>query len=402
MQNARKMIERKEYFSQLERWKDKPVIKVVTGIRRCGKSTLMQMFADSLAGNGVERDCITMLNMEDLRNEELLDYHRLHDYVVSRLRDGCMNYVFIDEIQMVPQFQKAINSLYLRPDIDIYLTGSNAYMLSGEISTLLSGRYVEIEMLPLSFAEFRTALPPSTSSESAYRAYIATGSFPYLTEIRDDSRAVDDYLTGLYNTIVVKDLMTRKRMSDPDVLQRLMRYMADNVGNLTTVKRISDTLTSSGRTMSAHTVDYYLDAMCESFIIYPVRRYDIRGREHLKVGQKFYIVDTGLRNIMLAHRGGDNGRVMENTVFLELLRRGYEVSIGKVGDWEVDFIARRDGDIAYYQVALTVRDTATLERELRPLQSIADFYPKFLITMDNDPVVSHNGIKQLYLLDWLS
>lgn len=395
------MIARNSYISRLEKWKDKPVVKVITGIRRCGKSTLLKIFRNKLCGMGVGEEQIHSLNLEDLDNEKYLDYRELYSYVKSQLHPTKMNYLFFDEIQMVDNFQKAIDSLQLIDNVDIYVTGSNAYLLSGEIATLLSGRYVEIEMYPLSFKEYVSALPSGINNETAYRNYIEYGAFPYITQLNNDSELIKDYLHGLYNTIVLKDVIYRKRISDGVVLESVVKFLSDNIGNITAIKRISDTLTSAGRKTSSHTVESYISALVASYIFYPVSRYDVKGTQLLKTGQKYYLADVGLRNIIIGSKGGDLGHILENIIFLELLRRGNEVYIGKVGNLEVDFITLNGNSKAYYQVALSVRDEKTLQRELTPLQTINDSYPKYLITLDNDPLISHNGISQIYALDWL-
>ena len=395
------MIARNSYLSRLEKWKDKPVVKVIIGIRRCGKSTLLKIFRNRLYEMGITNDQILSLNLEDIDNERYLDYRELYSYVKSQMHPTKMNYLLFDEIQMVDNFQKAIDSLQLIDNVDLYVTGSNAYLLSGEIATLLSGRYVEIEMYPLSFKEYVSALPVNTNNETAYRNYIEYGSFPYVTQLNNDSELIKDYLQGLYNTIVLKDVIYRKKISDGVVLERVVKFLSDNIGNITAIKRISDTLTSAGRKTSSHTVESYISALVASYIFYPVSRYDVKGMQLLKTGQKYYLADVGLRNIIIGSKGGDLGHILENIIFLELLRRGNEVYIGKLGNLEVDFITLNGNSKVYYQVALSVRDEKTLQRELAPLQAINDSYPKYLITLDNDPLISHNGINQIYALDWL-
>lgn len=395
------MIARDSYISRLEKWKDKPVVKVITGIRRCGKSTLLKIFRNRLCEMGVVEEQMHSLNLEDIDNEKYLDYRELYSYIKERIHPTKMNYLFFDEIQMVDNFQKAIDSLQLIDNVDIYVTGSNAYLLSGEIATLLSGRYVEIEMYPLSFKEYVSALPSGINIETAYRNYIEYGTFPYITQLNNDSELIKDYLRGLYNTIVLKDVIYRKRISDVVVLESIVKFLSDNIGNTSAIKRISDTLTSAGRKTSSHTVESYISTLVASYIFYPVSRYDVKGTQLLKTGQKYYLADVGLRNIILGSKGGDLGHILENIIFMELRRRGKDVYIGKVGNLEVDFIAINGNTKAYYQVALSVRDEKTLQRELLPLQTINDSYPKYLITLDNDPLISHNGINQIYAIDWL-
>ena len=396
------MIERKEYMDILDKWREKKVIKVVTGIRRCGKSSLLRMFREKLLADGVSGEQVQDLNFESLDNEPFLDYKVLYSHVKDNLCPDRMNYLFFDEIQMVENFQKVIDSLFLLDNVDIYVTGSNAYLLSGEIATLLTGRYVEISMFPLSFKEFMSGQPSGMSREDGYRKYVECGSFPYVLQIENDREMVREYLLGLYNTVVLKDVVSRRKITDVMMLQSVVRFLADNIGNVSVIKRVSDTMTSLGRKIASHTVENYMTALVDSFIFYPVRRYDAKGRQLLKAGQKYYLADIGLRQVINGAKGGDMGHVLENIVFLELSRRGGEIYVGKVGDCEIDFIVV-DGDFrSYYQVSLSVRDETTLQRELSPLLSISDSFPKYLLTMDNDPVTYHEGIKQLYVLDWLS
>lgn len=395
------MIARDSYLSRLEKWKDKPVVKVITGIRRCGKSTLLKMFRNRLCDSGIMEEQIHSLNLEDIDNEKYLNYRELYSFIKEKIHPTKMNYLFFDEIQMVDNFQRTIDSLQLIDNVDIYVTGSNAYLLSGEIATLLSGRYVEIQMYPLSFKEFSSILPSNINNETAYRTFIEYGAFPYITQLSNDSELIKDYLRGLYNTIVLKDVIYRKKISDVVILENIVKFLSDNIGNTSAIKRISDTLTSAGRKTSSHTVESYISALIASYIFYPVSRYDVKGTQLLKTGQKYYLADIGLRNIILGSKGGDLGHILENIIFLELLRRVKEVYIGKVGTLEIDFIAIDGNTKSYYQVALSVRDEKTLQRELAPLQAINDSYPKYLITLDNDPIISHNGINQIYALDWL-
>ena len=395
------MIKREKYIHLLNKWRDKNVIKVVTGIRRCGKSSLLRMYRDMLLSEGVSQEQVQDYNFEDLDNEPFLDYKALYAQVKKNLCLHKMNYLFFDEIQMVEKFQKVIDSLFLLDNVDIYLTGSNAYLLSGEIATLLTGRYVEINLYPFSFKEFMFAMPPHISLENAYRQYIEVGSFPYVLQIRDDKEMVREYLTGLYNTIVLKDVVSRRKITDVMILQSVVRFLADNIGNISVVKRISDTMTSLGRKITSHTLESYISALTDSFIFYPVQRYDAKGKQLLKVGQKLYLADIGLRQVINGTKGGDLGHILENVVYLELARRGGEIYVGKIGDKEIDFLVINGEHKAYYQVSLSVREETTMQRELAPLLSISDSYPKYLLTLDNDPITYHDGIKQQYVLDWL-
>ncbi|MEI3337803.1 MAG: ATP-binding protein [Clostridium sp.] len=395
------MIERKEYLNTLIDFKDKHIIKVLTGIRRCGKSTLFILFQNYLLNNEVTKEQIISINFEDIDYEELLDYKALYKYIKERLIPNKMNYIFLDEIQNVANYQKAVDSLFLKNNIDLYLTGSNAYLLSGEIATLLSGRYIEIQMLPLSFKEYVSYFNDKTDLARKYTDYLINSSFPYTLELNGLKKNIREYLGGIYSTVVLKDIIARKNINDVFMLESIIRFMFDNIGNLCSIKKIADTMTSDGRKITSPTVENYLSALVDSYILYKVRRYDIKGKQYLKTGEKYYVVDIGLRYYLLGTKKVDMGHILENIIYLELLRRGYEIYIGKVGSTEVDFIAINDEGIEYYQVALTVHDEKTLERELYPLNSISDHNPKYLLTLDNDPITSHNGIKQINAIDWL-
>lgn len=395
------MIERKEYLNTLIDFKDKHIIKVLTGIRRCGKSTLFILFQNYLLNNGVNKEQIISINFEDIDYEELLDYKALYKYIKERLIPNKMNYIFLDEIQNVPNYQKAVDSLFIKNNVDLYLTGSNAYLLSGEIATLLSGRYIEIQMLPLSFKEYVSYFNDKTDLSRKYTDYLINSSFPYTLELNGSKKNIREYLGGIYSTVVLKDIIARKNINDVFMLESIIRFMFDNIGNLCSIKKIADTMTSDGRKITSPTVENYLSALVDSYILYKVRRYDIKGKQYLKTGEKYYVVDIGLRYYLLGTKKVDMGHILENIIYLELLRRGYEIYIGKVGSTEVDFIAINDEGIEYYQVALTVHDEKTLERKLYPLNSISDHNPKYLLTLDDDPPTSHNGIKQLNAIDWL-
>ena len=395
------MIARNGYLNELIGFKDKHLIKILTGIRRCGKSTLFELYQDYLLKNGVGEEQIISINFEDIDFEELQNYKALYNYLKDRLIPDKMNYIFLDEIQNVTKYQKAVDSLFIKKNVDLYLTGSNAYLLSGEIATLLSGRYVEIKMLPLSFKEYVSAFSDKTDLSRKYTNYLTNSSFPYTLEINDDKKRIKEYLDGIYNTVVLKDIMARKKINDVFMLEAVIRFMFDNIGNLCSMKKITDTMTSDGRKISIHTVESYLSGLVDSYILYKVGRYDIKGKQYLKTGEKYYLADIGLRYYLLGSKKADMGHILENIVYLELLRRDYEIYIGKVGNAEVDFIAINDKGIEYYQVALTVRDDATLKRELASLNSILDHNSKYLITLDDDPPTSHNGIHQINAIDWL-
>ena len=394
------MIARDEYLQKLIDLRDTDLIKVVTGIRRCGKSTLFKLYQDYLKSNGVSNEQIISINFEDLAYEELLNYRSLYDHVKSRLISEKMNYVFSDEIQAVDQFQKAADSLYIQDNVDLYITGSNASLLSGDLATLLSGRYVEIAMMPLSFKEYVSAQTDKSSISELYSKYRKNSSFPGAVEISSHGK-LREYLSGIYNTIVLKDIVARYNIQDVSMLDSIIRFMFDNIGNICSSRKIAGALASSGRKVSANTVERYLSAMTSSYILYQARRYDLKGKQYLASGEKYYVADIGLRNYLLGDKAADLGHILENIVFLELLRRGNDVYIGKVGNSEVDFIAVGEEGTAYYQVAATVREESTLNRELAPLDMIQDHNPKYLLTLDDDPPMFHNGIRQINALDWL-
>lgn len=395
-----KRIERTTYLNKLIAFKDKDIIKVITGIRRCGKSTIMEIYRDWLMSQGVVPEQIIYLNFEDYDYYELRDPHKLYAYIKPLLQTDRMTYIFFDEIQHVADFPDIVNSLNLKPTVDLYITGSNAYMLSSEIATLLSGRYVEIAMLPLSFKEYVEGTDGSGNLTETYLNYITRSSFPYTIELNTPAE-ISDYLNGLYNTIVVKDIMSRKRLTDVMMLESVIRFMADNIGNILSTKRIADIMTSDGRKIDQKTVERYLSALCETFFVYEAKRYNIKGKQLLKTLGKYYLVDIGLRRMLLGSRSFDAGRILENVVYLELLHRQKKVYIGKVGNLEVDFVAIDENDITYYQVAATVRDENTLKRELTSLRQINDQYPKYILTLDDDPNADYDGIKRVNALKWM-
>ncbi|MEI6287885.1 MAG: ATP-binding protein [Bacillota bacterium] len=391
------MVQRKQYIEKLIKMKDKKIIKVVTGVRRCGKSTLLVMFRAYLKQCGVEDNQIISVNFEDLACEPLLDYKKLHEYVTDRLIPGKMTYVFLDEIQNVPQFQKAVDSLFIKDDVDVYITGSNAQMLSGELATLLSGRYIEISMLPLSFAEYYEMV--GGDKRQAWNGYFKNGGFPYLATIEDEDIR-RDYLLGIYNSVLLKDVVARKRISDIPLLESVIKFLFANIGSIVSAKKIADSLTSYGRKTTSVTVENYIDALTGAFVLYKTGRYDVKGKQHLKSLEKYYLVDVGLRRMLLGDKNADIGHILENIVYLELRRRGYTVDIGKIDDKEIDFIAEIGGDKVYYQVAASVIDPATFEREIAPLKKVNDHYPKFIISMD-ELTMSDEGIKQINVIDFL-
>ncbi|MDY3882571.1 MAG: ATP-binding protein [Sodaliphilus sp.] len=393
-------IERRDYLDKLIAFKDKKLIKVITGIRRCGKSTIMEIFRDWLLNNGVSPEQILYLNFEDYDNIELRNPLALHQYIKPLILSDKPTYIFFDEIQHVKDFPDIINSINLKPNVDLYVTGSNAYMLSNEIATLLSGRYVEIAMLPLSFKEYVEGCGGSDNLEKAYTNYITQSSFPYTLAL-DRPKDITDYLNGVYNTVVMKDIISRKKIQDVMMLESVIRFVADNIGNMLSPKRIADIMTADGRKIDQKTVEKYLTSLCETFFVYEAKRYNVKGKQLLKTLGKYYLVDVGLRRMLLGGRSFDAGRLLENVVYLELLRRQKSVYIGKIDNLEVDFVAIDENDIVYYQVAATVRDEATLKRELSSLQQINDQYPKYILTLDEDPEADYDGIKRINALKWL-
>ena len=395
------LINRKEYLDRLIALKDKKIIKVITGVRRCGKSTLMEIYRDYLLKNGARKENIISINFEDYDFYDLRDKDKLYSYIKERLDEHSSNYIFLDEIQHVENFQVVVDSLYIKDNVDIYITGSNAYMLSSELATYLSGRYIEISMLPLSFAEYISATGNKDNLARKYVDYIENSSFPYTLELRDQVKEIKAYLDGVYNTVVVKDIATRKKISDVSMLESVTRFMFDNIGNTLSIKKIADTMTSDGRKIDVKTVEKFIDGLTESFILYKANRYNVKGKQYLKTQEKYYVVDIGLRYMLLGTRSTDVGHILENVVYLELIRRGYEVYVGKVDDTEVDFVAIDNKGVQYFQVSATVRDEKTLARELHPLQSIKDHYPKYILTLDEDPEANYDGIRKINALDWL-
>ena len=406
------MINRPEYLKKMLIFKDKHLIKIVTGIRRCGKSTLFELYQNELLRRGVKPEQIQSINLEEPDYREFLDWEKLYDTINARLLKNSQNYIFLDEIQNVKDFQRAADGLFIKKNVDLYLTGSNSKMQSGEWATLLSGRYVEIHMFPLSFKEYVSADVSGLPHDKLFANYLEYGSFPFLFNFYNssnntlsadgwDKSSIRDYLSGIYNTIVLKDIIENKKINEAGRLERVIKFIADSIGSETSIKRISDMLTSDGFKILPLTVESYLDAFRDSYILYKADRYDIKGRKLLKTLNKYYMVDMGLRRLLLGNKAVDSGHILENIVYLELLRRGYKVYIGKVNDKEVDFMAEGADGAEYYQVSETIRGKETLIRELAPLELIRDHNPKFLLTRDYEPKTSYNGIKQINVLDWL-
>lgn len=399
------MIQRTQYLGELIKWKHEDLIKVITGIRRCGKSTLLKLFAEHLKSEGVSDEQIIFINFEDLKYENLLDYKSLYDYISQKLCKDKWTYVLLDEIQNVKDFQKAIDSLYIQNNVDVYITGSNAYLLSGKLATLLSGRYVEISMLPFSFKEYIQVC--NESKEDAFNKFLKFGGFPYSVVSKYSEDKILQYLEGIYNTIIVKDIEDRQNIGnvakivDVSLLKSISVYLADVIGNPISKKKIADYLNSNGKKVSDHTVSDYIDALTQAFVFYPVERFDIQGKELLKTNKKYYIVDTGIRSYLLAKNSLDLGFVLENIVFLELKRRGYKINIGKLGAREVDFVVQKNGVFQYLQVCLNMSDEATFEREITPLKQIKDNYKKTILTLDKFSVGNYSGIEVVNVIDWL-
>ena len=400
-----KIINRENYISILKNFKDQQIIKVITGIRRCGKSTLLEIFQEYLKNNGVQENQIISINFENADYEELQDRKKLHEYIKQRLIKGKKTYVFLDEIQNVKEFEKTVDSLFINKDIDIYITGSNAYLLSSELATLLTGRYIEIKMLPLSFKEYVSAFEDKGDLSRKFREYLKYSSFPQAIELyKINPENINLFLDGIYNTVLFKDVMQRKGITDKNVLERVTKYLYDNIGNRTSMKSISDKIEGIDKNTSYNTIVNYVEALIDSYLIFKANRYDIKGKEFLKTQEKYYAVDIGLRYYMLGQGSGrDMGHILENVVYLELLRRGYEVYIGKYDELEIDFVAKKPENTIYYQVALTTRgeDNKTLNRELEPLKKINDNYPKIILTLDDDLDTDFEGIKKINALDWL-
>ena len=395
------MIERTEYLEELKRWKDKDLIKVITGIRRCGKSTLFQLFIDYLKSTGISNEQIISINLEDA-DYNFEDYKQLYDYIKEKMDSKKKYFVFLDEVQNVPMFQKAVDSLYIKKNVDVYITGSNAYLLSGELATLLSGRYIEIKMLPLSFKEYVSAFDDN-NYQQLFLNYMKNGGMPgNISIIKSNPNDLDKYLDGIFSTIVYKDIMARNNINDKMLLESVLKFIFDSIGSPMSTKKISDTLTSKGMSTSNHTVEKYITAFIESFLIYKAERFDVKGKNLLARDYKYYVVDQGLRSYLLGKKAdSDMGHILENIVYLELLRRGYRVYVGKVDDLEVDFVAESRDGLKYFQVALTVRDEKVLQRELRSLQKTGDHYPKYLLTLDMDLESDYDGITKINVVDWL-
>lgn len=393
-------IKRPFYIDWLDSWRDKDVIKVVTGIRRSGKTTLLELFREKLLAEGVPGERIVSVNFEDPSVGDFSDYRAAWDFIRRQFPAEGKAYVFLDEVQLVPGFERVVDGLFARKDCDVYITGSNARFLSGDLATFLTGRYVEVRIGPLSFAEYRAAFPGRHQTD-AFNDYLRFGGFPFAASLPCGSRSMRDYLSGILDTILYKDIVARKGIRDAAMLKRLACFVFDNIGSNLSVNRIVGTFKADGVSVPHATLDSFLDALCEVFLVLKASRYDIKGRDYLKTNAKYYVADPGLRWVLVGDRGGDLGHLLENIVFLELKRRYGDVYVGTANGREVDFVAFENAAPRYFQVALTVRDEETLKRELTPLRAIRDQYPKTLIALDYDPPFDHDGICQVNAIDFL-
>ena len=405
-----KLINRPEYMNQLIQNRDVDLVKIVTGIRRCGKSSLLDLFHQYLSDNGVADANIIHMNLESLRYRNLSNYLAFYDYISERIPNDKKTYLIFDELQAVEHWEKAIESFRLDFDVDIYITGSNAYLLSTEFSTLLSGRYVEIRMLPLSFKEFLTfyEFGPSVTVEEKFQRYLQFCGMSILREYQFNEARSIQALEGIYSTVVLRDILQRNNQADHGILQKIMLFLCSNIGNITSPNSIGNVLSGEGdiqngkgKNVAGKTVDKYISMLRSAFIFYSVGRYDVKGKQLLKTLGKNYIIDMGFRNMLLGYRDADRGHIIENIVFLELIRREYRVSIGKIGETEIDFVAEKPSDKLYIQVTESMQLPETRERELRPLRMIPDNYEKIVLSMDRNYINSYDGIKSLYLIDWL-
>lgn len=399
------LIPRKEYLDWLRRWQDKQIIKVVSGVRRCGKSTLFTLFKQNLLKQGVVEKQIISINFEAMEFEALWDYHTLYQYINDRLQQDCKNYIFLDEVQHCTEYQKAVDSLFIKDNCDIYLTGSNAYFMSGELATVLSGRYVELKMLPLSFKEFVSSFAPENvdiSIQEKFNLYLNYGSFPFLARYNSFDSDAYNYLRDVYNTIILNDIVKRLKITDVNALDKVTKFIADNIGNIVSINKIANTLKSGGKSIDNKTVEKYLQGLVDALFLYKAPRFNIKGKQLLTNLPKYYIVDIGMRNILIRNKESDIGHIIENLAYLELLRRGYDVYVGDIDKGEVDFVAIKNNQTEYYQISATTLNPDTLARELAPLQSVQDNYPKYLLTLDElFGEANYNGIQKKNLIKWL-
>lgn len=404
------LINRPAYLNQLIQNKDVDLVKIVTGIRRCGKSALLDLFHQYLVESGITESNIIHMNLESLRYRSITDYLTFYGYVSERIAKEGKTYLIFDEPQAVEHWEKAIESFRLDFDVDIYITGSNAYMLSSEFSTLLSGRYIEIRLLPLSFKEFLTfyEFSESITMEEKFQRYLQFGGMPILREYHFNEARSNQALEGIYSTVVLRDVLQRNPQADQATMQKIMLFLCSNIGSITSPNRIGNVLSNEGdiktgkvKNIAGKTVEKYIAMLRSAFIVSSVGRYDVKGKQLLKTLGKNYIVDIGFRNMLLGYRDVDRGHILENIVYLELIRRDYNVYIGKVGETEIDFVAEKPNEKLYIQVTESMQSTETRERELRPLRMISDNYEKIVLSMDHSYINSYDGIKSINLIDWL-
>ena len=400
-----KLIQRQGYLDFLRRNRERPIIKVVSGIRRCGKSTLFRLFKDELLADNVKPEQIISINFEELEYEHLRDYHALYQYILERMQPNEMNYIFLDEIQHCKNFEKAVDSLFIKNNCDVYITGSNAYFMSGELATVLSGRYVEIQMLPLSFKEFNLGLDEqyaNLSLKEKFNLYINYGSFPFITKYNNFTDDSKDYLQGIFDTILNKDIARRLNIADTVSLENVTKFLLHSIGNKISPTKIANKLKSAGKSVDQKTVDKYIKGLVDSMLIYEAGRYNIKGKQFLSTQSKYYVVDVGMRNALVKSSESDIGHILENIVYLELKRRYKNVYVGEIDSGEVDFVSVNDNKYEYYQVSATTLDESTLKRELAPFGKIKDNYPKYLLTLDDVfSNADYNGVQKINVLEWL-
>jgi len=391
------------YLNQLITLRDKSLIKVIIGVRRCGKSFLLDLYEEYLLSTGVKAENIIRVNFESLEFDHIKDYKDLNEYVTARITDAKKVYVLLDEVQMVTEWERAVNSFRLNKKLDLYVTGSNGHLLSSELSSLLSGRYIELHMLPLSFKEYLdfNDYNEKDDLQEHFNLYLENGGLPGITELREHKTAIRPYLSGIYNTIIMNDVVKRGEVRDPALLENVVRFMAGNIGNPVSSKKIADYLTGSGRKTASETIDNYLHLLENAFVLYRAARFDLKGKQQLKTHGKYYIVDTGIRGELVGKRGQDYGATLENIIYFELRRRGFDVKVGSLAGLEVDFVATKPDVTIYYQVTATMLAEETRERELKPLRTIKDNYEKVVLSMDRTPFTDYDGIKNINLLDFL-
>ena len=396
------MIARIDYINYLNKFKDMPLIKVISGVRRCGKSTLFLQYIEHLKSNNIDDDHIIFINFEDLEYEEYTNYKTLYNYLNKRIIDSKKYYIFLDEIQNVEKYEKTVDSLLVKGNCDIYITGSNAYMLSSELSTLLSGRYIEIKMFPLSFKEYVSYYKDVNNNyEDLFNKYINSSSYPFSINFKEEN-LLNKYLEDIYNSIIIKDISLRIKKLDISLLHRIVKFMFDSIGSILSINNIANKLTSDGYKVDNKTVSKYIEVLTESMFFYKVERYDVKGKNILSSLEKYYVVDIGIRQIKLGRNYTDLGHIIENIVYLELMRRNYNVYIGYFTNAEIDFVAIKNGEMEYYQVCLSLLNEEVLKREVKSLKMINDNYPKYIISMDKVGInYNIDGIKHINLIDWL-